>query len=402
MSPLRQEIAPRAAESSTTALITGTSPPLTRQGTRLIVVCAIMVFFTTVWTVMRIISRNMRKTRYHTEDYFYFIGQIVYYGFIASVIIFVVVGGVGHSVSELAPDVLHRFSQIMIACQMTFGASLGFIKIAVIGMIRRIFRTGGRLFVAATWAATALSLGWALYAISLPFTICTPAESASAAGAPQKCVDGFKAYVALAVLDILSEVAIVLLPMKLVYDLQMNRAHKLALLGVFGAGFVTIVFSCVRLYYLYNTDITNITKSVATSFVSTVLQAGIAVMVASSPMLRPVFDRIARQWLGITLGSTQEESSARVRSRTTGGGTGRMNLGTSHMRSARFQQMHESEEHLAWEMGAVDAKSTEQITTVQVMRKPDCVFNPPSRQPRGGDRDIYVTRETIVEGRRAG
>ncbi|KAH7133091.1 hypothetical protein B0J13DRAFT_678175 [Dactylonectria estremocensis] len=401
MSPLRHGIDPRAAESSAAPLITGPFPPLTEQGTRLIVACAIMMFFTTAWTVMRIISQNMRKNRYHVEDYFYFIGQIIYYGFIVSVILFVVVGGAGHSVSQLGPDVTHRFSRIMIACQMTFGTSLAFIKIAVIGMIRRIFRTGGRLFIAATWVATVLCFGWGLYAFILPFTICTPAESASAAGAPQKCLDGFKAYVALAVLDIISEVAIVLLPMKLVYDLQMNRAHKLALLGVFGAGFVTIIFSCVRLYYLYNTDITNITKSVATSFVSTVLQGGIAVMVASSPMLRPVFDRIARQWLGITLRSTQEESSARVRSRTTGGGTGRMNLGPSHIRSARFQQMHESEEHLAWEMGAVDAKSTEQITTVHVMEKPNCVFNPPSSQPRGGDRDIYVTRETIVEGRRA-
>lgn len=80
MNPLRHSVVVRAAEttaeSSAARMITGPYPPLTQQGKSLIAVSVIMVFFTTAWTVMRIISRNIRKSQYYIEDYFYFVGQV--------------------------------------------------------------------------------------------------------------------------------------------------------------------------------------------------------------------------------------------------------------------------------------------------------------------------------------
>ncbi|KAH7175970.1 hypothetical protein EDB81DRAFT_863860 [Dactylonectria macrodidyma] len=346
---------------------------------------------TMAWTVMRIISRNIRKTKYHIEDYFYFTGQIIA----------VVVGCAGNDLLRLSPDVSSKSLRLMLATQIAYSICLGFVKVAVICMIRRIFRAAGRFFIIATWAATVLSIGWAMYGIILPFAICKPVESAWGGARPERCGDVVMAYVAVAVLDIISEVAIVALPMKMVYDLQMNRAHKLALVAVFGAGFVTIIFSYIRLYYIY-IGVQNISKIAVGGLISTIIQAGIAIMVASSPMLRPVFDRTALRCLGINLRSTPEESTTgAARSRTTGGGTRRTVLGTSHTRSGGFQQMHESEEHLAWEMGTVNGKFSEQRTTVQVTGKFEQAYHEATRRPLGSDTDIYVTSETIVEGRHA-
>lgn len=83
-----------------------------------------------------------------------------------------------------------------------------------------------------------MCVAWSVYTIILPFVICKPVASAWGGDVPESCGDNVKAYAAVAVLDIISEVSIVALPMKMVYELQMNRAHKVALLGVFGAGFV--------------------------------------------------------------------------------------------------------------------------------------------------------------------
>ncbi|KAF7546548.1 hypothetical protein G7Z17_g8346 [Cylindrodendrum hubeiense] len=389
MIPLDHNIAARAtesdAESSAIPLITGPFPPLNQYGKSLVAASVIMVAFTTAWTVMRIISRNIRKTQYHVEDYLYFAGQILYYGVAASFILAVAVGGAGNDMSRLDPSVITNYSRIALACQLLYALCLGFIKIAVICMIRRIFRTAGLWFIVATWAVTAMCIAWSMYTIILPFVICKPVESAWGGAVPEECGDNVKAYAAVAVLDIISEVSIVALPMKMVYDLQMNRAHKVALLGVFGAGFVTIVFSCVRLYYVYNIDFNNITKSFAEASISSILQSGIAVMVASSPMLRPVFDRTALRWLGISLRSSQKDSSARAaRSQSNGGGAGRMGLGPSHPRSTGFKQMPESEEHLAWELGPMDGKFSEQKTTVQATRASDESINEQSRQIENG------------------
>lgn len=139
---------------------------------------------------------------------------------------------------RLAPEVITQYSRIALACQLVYGLCLGFIKVAVICMIRRIFRTAGRWFVIATWVVTAMCVAWSVYTIILPFVICKPVASAWGGDVPESCGDNVKAYAAVAVLDIISEVSIVALPMKMVYELQMNRAHKVALLGVFGAGFV--------------------------------------------------------------------------------------------------------------------------------------------------------------------
>lgn len=117
-------------------------------------------------------------------------------------------------------------------------------------------------------------------------------------------------------------------------------------------------------------------------------------------MLRPVFDRTALRWLGISLRSSQKESSAKVgRSRSNGGGTGRMGLGPSHPRSTGFKQMPESEEHLAWELRAMDGKFSEQKTTVQATRTSDEEVDQQSRQLGASHRNILVTSETIIEGR---
>ncbi|TDZ31031.1 hypothetical protein C8035_v001871 [Colletotrichum spinosum] len=160
------------------------------------------------------------------------------------------------------------------------------------------------------------------------------------------------AYSAVAIFDIITDVFIVALPVKFVAQLQVRRAHKIALYGVFCAGIITIVFSCVRLYYAYNIDFINVTKGFAVASVSGVTQAGIGVMVASSPMLRPVFDRTVGRVLGLSLQSKQRDGTGPT-SNDTGGATDSSNVelhSKRHMRSDRFKQMSESEEHLAWEL----------------------------------------------------
>lgn len=61
--------------------------------------------------------------------------------------------------------------------------------------------------------------------------------------------------------------------------------------------------------------------------------------------------------------------------------------------------MPESEEHLAWELRAMDGKFSEQKTTVQATRTSDEEVDQQSRQLGVNDRNILVTSETIVEGR---
>ncbi|KAH7127926.1 hypothetical protein B0J13DRAFT_627656 [Dactylonectria estremocensis] len=372
-------------------------PPLTSSGRGLVAATSVMIILTTSWTMMRIVSRNLRKTQYQLEDYLYFVGQFFYYGLAMLFILAATVGGAGNDIDRLSAKHLAHYTRIGLATQVVYAACLIFIKLAIVCMIRRIFHSAGRLFLMASWVIMGLCICWALYTILIAFFSCIPVASAWGAATATKCGDQITAYAMVAILDIITEVSIVLLPMKLVYDLHMNRAHKIALFGVFGAGAITIVFSCVRLYYVYNIDFTNITKSYAEASISSVLQAGIAVMVASSPMLRPVFDRTALRWLGISLRSSQKDTSGKGASARTTTATSRAGVSASHARTAGFNKMSDSEEHLAWEMRSMEGKNR-QRAVVQATRLSDDSGEMESART-GGSGQITVTNETIVEGR---
>ncbi|KAH6972107.1 hypothetical protein BKA56DRAFT_493333 [Ilyonectria sp. MPI-CAGE-AT-0026] len=391
-----EQFDPRAAASVVTP-ITEQFPPLTRSGRGLVAAASVMIVLTTTWTVMRIVSRNLRKTQYQVEDYLYFVGQLFYYGLAITFILAATVGGAGNDMDRLSDKHLSHYTRIGLATQVLYAVCLAFIKIAIVCMIRRIFHSAGRLFLLASWVVLGLCVCWSLYTILIAFFICLPVESAWGAAVATQCGDQITAYAMVAILDIITEVSMVALPMKLVYDLQMNRAHKVALFGVFGAGMVTIVFSCVRLYYVYNIDFTNITKSYAEASISSVLQAGIAVMVASSPMLRPVFDRTALRWLGISVRSSQKDTSGKGPSARTTTATSRVGVSGSHARTAGFNKMSESEEHLAWEMRSMKGKHHQHVT-VQASRLSDSSGDMPPFQA-GGSGQIMVTNETIVEGK---
>lgn len=152
-----------------------------------------------------------------------------------------VVGGAGNDMVRLSPDHLSHYFRITLVVQILYGVALGFIKLSIICMLRRIFRTTGKIFLAASWAAMAVCVLWAVYTAILPFVICTPVESAWGAAAPVNCGNMIDAYAAVAILDIITELSIVALPLKMVYDLQLKTAHKIGLYGIFGAGLVRVL-----------------------------------------------------------------------------------------------------------------------------------------------------------------
>ncbi|GJD02342.1 integral membrane protein [Colletotrichum higginsianum] len=222
------------AQENATAKITERYPPLTRDGASLVITAGIMMVLTTLWTIMRLVSRRMTGVPFHLEDYFYFVGQFA--SFSASVVI----GGAGHDIGVLDPEVhVSHFVKVFLAAQVMYASELLAIKLSIIVLMQRIFSRSSPWFRTTSWLAVGLSCAWALYTGLLGFVICRPVRSAwDISVAKTGCGDYTVAFSAVAVFDIVTDVVIVVLPIRVVSGLQMARAHKLALYVVFGAGFV--------------------------------------------------------------------------------------------------------------------------------------------------------------------
>lgn len=101
-------------------------------------------------------------------------------------------------------------------------------------------------------------------------------------------------------------------------------------------------------------------------------------MVASSPVLGPVFDRTVFKWLGMSVDGTKRSHSNLQAPPRTGAGATAWARGSEHIL--------DSQEHLAW-------KLRDRVEHRTVVEGPVSV----GRDLGYGDNDIHVLRETILE-----
>ncbi|KAK2750206.1 integral membrane protein [Colletotrichum kahawae] len=142
---------------------------MTQDGASLVVTAGIMMVLTTLWTVMRLIARQITGNSFQLEDYFYFSGQV------CTPSLGVVLGGAGHDVKVLDPDLhVSHFVKIFLAAQVMYASELLTIKLSIIILMQRLFSRSSTWFRYTSWVATFLSSVWALYTALLGFVICQP------------------------------------------------------------------------------------------------------------------------------------------------------------------------------------------------------------------------------------
>lgn len=150
-----------------------------------------------------------------------------------------------------------------------------------------------------------------------------------------------------------------------------------------------MVLTAVRIYLVYNIDFTDLPYAAAPSTIISTIQTGMSIMIASSPLLRPVFDRTIGSWLGLSLRST----GRRTKSGTTGTDPGKITQNRSRMTSGRrasrcFEQINDIDQDLDWEMhGVKDPRVFTTETTVHAL-KGSLSHSPPN--------GILVTESTVV------
>lgn len=147
-----------------------------------------------------------------------------------------------------------------------------------------------------------------------------------------------------------------------------------------------MVITAIRLYYIYKLDFADITFSAVAPSNMNTIQIGIAVMVASAPLLRPVFDRTLSSWFGISLRSTGDASS-----RPSGNPDRDLRTFGRSAPGKGFQHISDSEEHLRWELSHM---GTQRYMSRETKVSGTRTSNDSSDTPHEG---IVVTKSTIVE-----
>src|SRR5690348_11141104 len=129
--------------------------------------------------------------------------------------------------------------------QVTYKAAINLVKCCILLLYLRLFNVV-RWFRYSCWALLTAVGMYCTASILVTIFQCRPIIRAFDKDTPGTCIDTAKFWFANAGFSIASDVIILLLPMPLLWKLEVPRAQKYALMAVFTIGIFAVVTSCLR------------------------------------------------------------------------------------------------------------------------------------------------------------
>ncbi|UPK92128.1 hypothetical protein LCI18_003063 [Fusarium solani-melongenae] len=173
-------------------------------------------------------------------------------------------------------------------------------KVAAILLYLRLFPT--KNFRVACYVVMGIIVSWSIGGVGATIWQCVPIEGAWNKAIDAKCIDSNKFWIAYAVMNILTDIMVLTLPIGSIMRLQMNIRERLMLCGVFLlGGFVTIA-SILRTTSVQNSlkNKEDITYNFIERGMWTLIEANLGIISACLPVLRRPLGKLFPRVFGST------------------------------------------------------------------------------------------------------
>jgi len=179
-----------------------------------------------------------------------------------------------------------QHSQYFYMAQVTYKAAINIVKCCILLLYLRLFHVV-RWFRLSYWALLAVVGMYCTASIAFTIVQCRPLIRAFDKETPGTCTDTAKFWFANAGFSIATDIVILLLPMPLVWKLEVPKAQKVALAAVFAVGIFAVITSCLRVTTLdlFARSPDN-TYNIA-NVMWTIVEPNVAVVYSCLPILRP-------------------------------------------------------------------------------------------------------------------
>ena len=132
--------------------------------------------------------------------------------------------------------------------QILYKSSTCTTKVSLLLLYLRIFT--GRKFRVATWSVMAVVIGYGTATVLATVFQCHPIAKAWNSKIHGRCINVGASWYATAALAIISDIAIIILPVKQISTLRLPRAQKAGLMFLFSLGIFVIATTAVRIVSL--------------------------------------------------------------------------------------------------------------------------------------------------------
>ncbi|KAL8400717.1 hypothetical protein RB594_000933 [Gaeumannomyces avenae] len=292
--------------------------PMTTQVTGFLIGTVIALFLAIATVAGRFMCRIFFSAGLGTDDWFILVAMILATATnVLGIVLFAT--GAGHPMAEVVPtgNLQHMLLIvfILIFCSIT---SLAASKLSMLFFYLRIFDRTMRLWC---WAVIGFVVVWAVVILMTNVFMCTPisAQWDLSLAAVSKCGDALPFYKTIVITGLLTDIVIMLMPMKTIWGLNMRMTEKLGVMMSFLLLFGVVIVGCIRYYYVSRIDlVANITRDMPLSLFTTDIELSLGIVCVSIPMLRPLYTRYRAKHSASKLDDQAQRSDLQ----TYGGGGG--------------------------------------------------------------------------------
>ncbi|KAF3765113.1 hypothetical protein M406DRAFT_340580 [Cryphonectria parasitica EP155] len=306
---------------------------------------AVLLALATVFTVLRFWARYQVVAKYGLDDSLLVAGLIGV--FVVGGLNFGMVNyGMGRHADTLSLDQLEEVLKRLLAFECVYVTTVALVKLSILSMYLRIFPS--RDFKIGAYTIGSIVIAWCIAIVLVSIFQCDPIEKAWIPWMTTgTCINLRASFIGNGVPNILTDVAILAMPVKQVWHLHATMAQKISLLCTFGLGSFVLVASIYRFSTLMSFNEEDTTFTLATPCTWCVVESACGVICANLPTLRPLAKKFSNKF----------GSSEKSRSRTNGslGPTELVTIGRSQQMNSRITRTKSPFERLDDESSEGDA-----------------------------------------------
>ncbi|KAI1177724.1 hypothetical protein F4777DRAFT_576802 [Nemania sp. FL0916] len=261
---------------------------------------------------LRIWSRSIQRARYQLNDWLIFVATFLMSVRNAVEIVFVVKCGVGLHMPEViaigGAGIVVLLNQLLYVLDLLFVTIIAAAKVSILHFYSVIFPQ--RSFLYSVYATMGLCLSFWFAAIFAAAFHCIPARKKWYPEVPGHCGDDVKLYLALASIDFVLDIVILILPLPILWRLQLPLGKKFGLTLVFGLGLAIIIITAVRFKFFFAVDLADVTYTIVPQGVLSALVPLLGIVNANLPVMQPALKKIFGR-VGMFMSVKQASSTSR-------------------------------------------------------------------------------------------
>ncbi|KAI1822703.1 hypothetical protein F4861DRAFT_540750 [Xylaria intraflava] len=267
-------------------------------GKSVIIWASVFIVLCTFFVTLRFVSIRIGGRPVQLEDWLILPAWIIEIGLCVNVICSVIYGGVGRHeayVLTYEPHGLISWAQTLFVTELLYGIVFPIEKTTILLLYLRLFRIH-RPFRVTTYLLITYIWLWGISEVIVAISQCIPIAYQWDKTIDGHCIDQLSYYRWVSVPNVIHDVVMLILPLPMVWSLQIDLRQKLALSGVFLIGSIGCIASFIRLAFFFKLNALSDNTWASIQLQSwTLAETGVILISACLPALWPLILRTMTQ-----------------------------------------------------------------------------------------------------------